>query len=41
MKSLFKRFYQPFGWSKANFGPLTRRQPYSPDVDHNTILSTT
>ena len=30
-------FYQTFGCPKANFGPLARRQPHSPDVNHSTI----
>ena len=34
-------FYQSFGCSKANFGPLTRRQPHSPHVNHSTISSRT
>ena len=34
-------FYQPFVYPKANFWPLTRRQPHSPNVNHNTTSSTT
>ena len=34
-------FNQSFACPKVNFGPLTRRHPHSPDVNHNTISSTT
>ena len=34
-------FYQPFFCPKANFGPMTRRQPHSPYVNHNTTSRTT
>ena len=34
-------FYQPFGCTKANFGPLTRRKRYSLEVNHKIISNTT
>ena len=34
-------FDQLFGCPKANFGPMTRIQPHSPDVNYNTISSPT
>ena len=32
-------FYQRFGWPKAIFGPLARRQPHSHDIKHCTITT--
>ena len=34
-------FYLLLGYPKANFGPLAWRQPYSPDVNHHAISSST
>ena len=35
------RFYQPFGFPKANLGLLARKQAHSPDVNRKTTSSTT